>query len=96
MTAHVTKGNVLDDLGFDADEVENLKIRAALMRAIDAELKIQKLTQAAAAQLLRISQPRVSDLIRGKVHSFTIDFLITVLLRLGKPVHLVIDDRIAA
>ncbi len=96
MKAHVTKDSVLDDLGFDSGEAENLKIRAALMRAIDTELKAKKLTQVAAAKLLRISQPRISDLIRGKIHSFTIDFLITVLLRLGKPVHLVIDDRMAA
>ena len=96
MKIHITKGSVLDDLGLDAGEAENLKIRAALMRAIEAEMKQQKLTQVVAAQRLGISQPRVSDLVRGKVHSFTIDCLITLLLKLGKPVRLIIDDRLAA
>jgi predicted XRE-type DNA-binding protein len=96
MKKHTTKGSVLDDLGFDAAETENLKIRAALMRAIEAELKHRKLTQTAAAELLEISQPRVSDLMRGKIHLFTIDCLVTILMQLGKPVRLIIDDRIAA
>ena len=96
MKKHITKGSVLDDLGLEPGEAENLKMRAALMRAIESEMKKQKLTQVAAAKLLSISQPRVSDLVRGKIHLFTIDCLITILLRLGKPVHLVIDDRLAA
>lgn len=96
MKNHVTKGSVLDDLGFDEQEAENMKIRAALMRAIDKEIGLKHLTQAATAKLLGISQPRVSNLKRGKIHLFTIDCLITFLSKLGKPVHLVIDDRLAA
>lgn len=96
MKSHITKGSVLDDLGFDAAETENLKIRAALMRAIEQEIHRKKLTQAAIAKLLGISQPRVSNLLRGKIHLFTIDFLIVVLMHLGKPVRLIIDDHLAA
>jgi predicted XRE-type DNA-binding protein len=65
--AHTTKGSVLDDLGFDAAEAENLKIRAALMRTIEQEIHRKKLTQAAIAKLLGINQPRVSNLLRGKI-----------------------------
>ena len=96
MKNHVTKGSVFDDLGFDTQEAENMKIRAALLRAIDEEINRKKLTQGATAKLLGISQPRVSDLKRGKIHLFTIDCLIGILYKLGKPVHLVIDDRLAA
>ncbi|NNM59906.1 MAG: XRE family transcriptional regulator [Legionellales bacterium] len=96
MKSHITKGSVLDDLGFDMQEAENMKIRAALMRAIGEEMSRKKLTQAAAAKLLGISQPRISDLKRGKIHLFTIDCLVGLLSKLGKPVHLVIDDRLAA
>lgn len=96
MKNHVTKGSVFDDLGFDAQEAHNLKIRAALMRAIEQEIDKRKLTQEKAAKLLGITQPRVSDLTRGKIQLFTIDILINILEKLGKPVSIIIDDRLAA
>lgn len=96
MKPHVTTGSVFDDLGFDAAEATNLKIRAALMHAIEQELVKQKLTQAKAAKLLGVAQPRISDLKRGKIQLFTIDVLVNMLAKLGKPVSLIIDDRLAA
>ena len=96
MKHHVTKGSVFDDLGFDAACATNLKIRAVLMRAVEDELTKKNLTQVKAAKLLGVSQPRISDLQRGKLHLFTIDVLVNMLTKLGKPVSLVIDDRIAA
>ena len=96
MKHHTTKGSVFDDLGFDAAEAANLKIRAALMRAIEEELDKKGLTQIQASSLLGVSQPRISDLRRGKMHLFTIDVLVNMLAKLGKPVSLVIDNRIAA
>ncbi len=96
MKHHVTKGNIFDDLGFDAATATNLKIRAALMRAVEEELDKKNMTQLQAAKLLEVSQPRISDLKRGKLHLFTIDVLVNMLTKLGKPVSLVIDDRIAA
>ncbi|OGT59858.1 MAG: transcriptional regulator [Gammaproteobacteria bacterium RIFCSPHIGHO2_12_FULL_45_12] len=96
MKHHVTKGSVFDDLGFDAAEAANLKIRAVLMRAVEDELSKKNLTQVQAAKFLGASQPRMSDLRRGKLHLFTIDVLVNMLTKLGKPVSLVIDDRIAA
>lgn len=96
MKNHTTKGSVFDDLGFEATEAANLKIRAALMRAIEEEIAKKNLTQTQAAKLLGVTQPRISDLQRGKLHLFTIDMLVNMLTKLGKPVSLVIDDRIAA
>lgn len=96
MKRHVTKGSVFDDLGFDAAEAANLKIRAALMQAVEEELDKKNMTQSQAAKLLGVSQPRISDLRRGKLHLFTIDALVNMLTKLGKPVSLVIDNRIAA
>lgn len=90
------KRSAFDDLGLDKSEAANLKIRAALMRAIEKELDKRCMTQTEAAKLLDITQPRVSDLLRGKIQLFTIDTLITILSKLGKPVALIIDDRIAA
>lgn len=96
MKPHVTKGSIIDDLGFDAVEAENLKIRAALMRAIESAIIKNKLTQAKAAELFQVTQPRISDLKRGKIHLFTIDALVNMLTKLHVNVALVIDDRIAA
>jgi predicted XRE-type DNA-binding protein len=93
MKPHVTEESIFDDLGFDAAEASNLKIRAALMLAIEQELDKQKLTQ---AKLLGVAQPRISDIRRGKIQLFTIDALVNMLAKLGKPVSLIIDDRLAA
>lgn len=96
MKKHITKKSVFDDLGFDAAEAANLKIRASLMQAIEEELDKQNLTQIDAAKLLGVTQPRISDLRRGKIHLFTIDVLVNMITKLGKPVLLIIDNRIAA
>ena len=96
MKHHVTKGSIFDDLGFDQAESANLKIRSALMRAIEEEIDKRGMAQRQAALFLGVSQPRISDLRRGKIHLFTIDILVNMLTKLGKPVSLVIDNRIAA
>ncbi|HKS07108.1 MAG TPA: helix-turn-helix transcriptional regulator [Gemmatimonadaceae bacterium] len=76
-------GNVFRDLGFPADEAAHLLIRADLMIAIRRLLKERKLTQTRAAKLLGITQPRVSDLVRGHIDLFSIDALVDFLERLG-------------
>lgn len=96
MKNHVTEGNVFDDLGFNSAESSSLRIRAALMRAIEEELIKRNLTQAKVAKLLGVTQPRISDLKRGKIQLFTIDALINMLGKLDKPVSIIIDDRLAA
>ena len=96
MKAHVTNASVFDDFGFTSAEAASLKVRAALMRAIEQELVKRKLTQAKAAKILCITQPRISDLKRGKIQLFTVDSLINMLGKLDKPVLVIIDDRLAA
>ncbi len=96
MSNHVTKGSIFNDLGFNEAEAENLKIRAALMRAIEKYIEDNNLTQAAAAKLMGVYQPRVSDLLQGKIDKFTIDMLINMLAKAHVSVSLVVDDRIAA
>jgi predicted XRE-type DNA-binding protein len=76
-------GNVFRDLGFPADEAAHLLIRTDLMIAIRRVLKERKLTQVRAAKLLGITQPRVSDLVRGRIDLFSIDALVDFLARLG-------------
>jgi len=86
MAAVKSCGNVFADLGFDAQEAANLKLRSQLMIEVEKDLAEKKLTQQAAAKILGISQPRVSDLKRGKVDKFTIDVLVNFLTKLGHDV----------
>jgi len=83
-----SRGNVFADLGFDAEEAANLKLRSQLMIEVDKALIERNLTQQAAAKALGISQPRVSDLLRGKAEKFTIDSLVNILTKLGHEVTL--------
>ena len=89
-------GSVFDDLGFSESESENLKIRAALMRAIEKYIADKKLTQSQAAKLMQVSQPRISDLIRGKIHLFTIDMLVNMLACTHASISLVVNEQVAA
>lgn len=76
-------GNVFADLGFAAEDAVNLQLRSDLM--IQLRLRLDKLgvTQAQAARLLGVSQPRVSDLMRGRIDRFSIDMLIKLLGKIG-------------
>jgi predicted XRE-type DNA-binding protein len=91
--ARRSSGNVFKDLGFSEDEAENLKIRADLMIELTKLIEAQKLTQAAAAKLLGVTQPRVSDLVRGKIDRFSIDSLIEMLGHAGASVSIVVTSR---
>lgn len=91
--ARRSTGNVFRDLGFSEDEAENLKIRADLMIELTKLIEAQELTQAAAAELLGVTQPRVSDLMRGKIDRFSVDSLIEMLGHAGACVSVVVTPR---
>jgi predicted XRE-type DNA-binding protein len=76
-------GNVFEDVGFPKAEAAHLLIRTDLMIKIERTLRERGLTQAKAAKLLKVSQPRISDLVRGRVDLFSIDSLVEMLARLG-------------
>ena len=81
-------GNVFRDLGFRREEAEHLLVRADLLIAVQKLIKSRKLKQKDAAKLLRVSQPRVSDLMRGRIDLFSTDTLIDMLARFGVRVRL--------
>ena len=83
-----SSGNVFRDLGFGSAEAEHLAIRSELMIKIEKLLKARGLTQSEAARIMRVSQPRVSDLLRGRIDLFSTDALIDMLARLGVSVRL--------
>jgi len=78
-----SSGNVFRDLGFSAEESENLRIRSEMMVRLARVIDDRGLTQAEAARIFGVTQPRVSDLVRGKIDLFSIDMLVNMLAKTG-------------
>ena len=83
-----SSGNVFIDLGYSPDEAAILQMRANLMADLRKFIKVKKLTQAKAAEILGVSQSRVSDLTRGKWERFSLEMLIALATRAGMHVTL--------
>lgn len=85
MAIRITRstGNVFEDVGFRRAEAAHLLIRTDLMLQVSQIIEKRGLTQRAAAAALGVTQPRVSDLVRGRVELFSIDTLVEMLSRLG-------------
>ena len=83
-----SSGNVFIDLGYSPDEAAILQMRADLMADLRKWIKAKRLTQAKAAEILGVSQSRVSDLMRGKWERFSLEMLITLATRAGMNVSL--------
>jgi predicted XRE-type DNA-binding protein len=90
MKEPVTKssGNVFLDLGFSPEEAAILQMRAEIMADLRKYIKSKKLTQAKAADILGVSQSRVSDLIRGKWEKFSLEMLIALATKAGMRISL--------
>ena len=65
------------------EEAENMKLRSALMSALKNHISRAGLSQAQAAKLLGVTQPRVSDLMRGKINLFGLDALVNMAAAAG-------------
>ena len=88
-------GNVFTDLGFSAEEAANLQVRSDLMIQLRKRIDALRLTQRQAARLLGVSQPRVSDLARGRIDRFSVDMLIKLLGKAGIEVRLTLRPHAA-
>lgn len=103
-SSHITPadGNVFASLGFSPKEAKALledadariakaeKLKEEAAAAIAQWIQAEKLTQVAASQILKVSRPRVSDLVNFKLGRFSLDTLVTMLFRTGKDVDLVV------
>ena len=101
---HVTKqgANLFLELGFSPEEAKRLKaaskkqindtrlLKEQLMSELADWIETHHLKQADAAEILMVSRPRVSDVVNKKTAKFTIDTLVEMLSRVGKPVRLAI------
>jgi predicted XRE-type DNA-binding protein len=88
-----SSGNVFRDLGFSETDAENLRVRSDLMISLSKLIKRRGLTQKQAAKLLGVTQPRVSALLGGKIHLFSVDSLMEMLGRGGARVSVTVKQR---
>ena len=82
-------GNIFADLGFDAAEAANLQVRARRMSRLIDFIEEKGFTQQEAANFFGVKQPRISNLMRGKINEFSIDALVNLLAIAG--LHISID-----
>jgi predicted XRE-type DNA-binding protein len=75
--------SVWDAVADTPEEAANLRARAELMQKIAARLKKHKWTQAEAASQCGVTQPRINDLLRGRVSRFSLDALVNIATALG-------------
>jgi predicted XRE-type DNA-binding protein len=75
--------SVWDAIEATPAEAENMKLRASLMMALQDRIKALAMTQAQAAKMFGVTQPRISDLMRGKIDLFAIDSLVAMLATAG-------------
>jgi len=78
-----SSGNIFLDLGFAPHEAEVMLLRAKLAEALRAWMDHEDLTQAEAAKQLGIAQPRVSEIVRGKVELLSLDYLVGLCAKVG-------------
>ncbi|MCS4509575.1 helix-turn-helix domain-containing protein [Xylophilus ampelinus] len=78
-----TATSVWDAVEDTPEEAENMKVRSELMRAIRQHIKGKGWTQAEAAQQFGVTQPRISDLSRGKIDTFSLDALVNMAASAG-------------
>jgi predicted XRE-type DNA-binding protein len=83
-----TFSSVWDAIEDTPGEAENMRLRARLMMDIEEHVKSIGITQSDAAKLLGVTQPRVSDLMRGKIHRFTLESLINMAAMAGMKIEM--------
>jgi len=78
-----TFANVWDALSDSPEEAATMKIRSDVMIAIHDTIRAWDITQAQAASRLGVTQPRLNDLLQGKINKFSLDTLLTLAGRAG-------------
>ena len=83
--------SVWEELGFSKVESANLEARSGLMMQIEQLIRANHWTQAQAAAQCRITQPRMSELLRGHIDRFSLDALVNIAAALGRRVRIELD-----
>lgn len=88
----VGAGNIFVDLGFPEEQAVNMLARAELMGAIRQIIRKNEWTQAQAAIVLKVRQPRVAEIMAMKTQHYSVDLLMKFLNRLGKRICFSVED----
>lgn len=86
-----TFASVWDALADTPEEAANLRARAKLMRQLSAVIESGGWKQAEAAKRCGVTQPRINDLLRGRVDRFSLDALVNIATALGRRVHVELE-----
>ena len=81
--AHVTKGNVFEDLGFDREEAADLAMKVDLASELRKFIERQELTQAQAAEFFEVPRPKISHIETNKLDGISIEYLVRMLTKTG-------------
>ncbi|MFO7802724.1 MAG: XRE family transcriptional regulator [Desulfovermiculus sp.] len=84
--------SVWDAIEDTTEEAENMKLRSVLMMALSDHISRNELSQSQAASLFGVTQPRISDLKRGKINLFSLDSLVNMAVTAGLRVELKVHD----
>jgi predicted XRE-type DNA-binding protein len=84
--------NVWDAIEDTPEEAENMKLRSTLMRALKDHISRTGLSQSQAAKLFGVTQPRISDLMRGKINLFGLDALVNMAAAAGMHIEMHVRD----
>jgi predicted XRE-type DNA-binding protein len=84
--------NVWDAIADTPEEAANLTLRSELMDEIESIIKEGGWTQAEAAKRCGVTQPRINDLLRGRIARFSIDALVNIASALGRKVRVSLED----
>ena len=88
--------SVWDAIEDSAAEAASMKLRAELANEIIGRMHDRKLTQSKAAELIGVTQPRISDLMRGRLNLFSLDALVDMADRIGLRTRMVVSPKRAA
>jgi predicted XRE-type DNA-binding protein len=83
--------SVWDAISDTPEEAANLRVRSELMDKITAFVEQNGWTQLEAAKRCGITQPRINDLLRGRISRFSLDALVNIAAALGQRVHVVFE-----
>jgi len=81
-------GNVFLDLGYSREDAQNLILRSELMSRIERYVRSSGLSQKECAARMRVTQPRLNDLLKAKIDKFSLDALVNMLGHAGMRVEL--------
>lgn len=91
--AHVTTGNVFEDLGFSAEEATGLALKTDLLLELERIIKRRRYNAVRAAKHFGVDKQVVTHIKNGDLNFFTVDLLIQMLERAGKQVSVVVSNK---